>query len=52
LVFGFEGLAPDGGASKLEMLYSVTPAREVFTKEGDQQPHAHVRDETPWLVGA
>jgi hypothetical protein len=48
----FESLAPDGSAAKLEMLYSVTPAREVFTKEGDQQPHAHVRDETPWLVGA
>ena len=48
----FEALASDGSASKLEMLYSVTPAREAFTKEGDQQPHAHVRDETPWLVGA
>jgi hypothetical protein len=48
----FESLTPDGNASKLEMLYSVTPAREAFTKEGDQQPHAHVRDETPWLVGA
>ena len=34
----FESLAPDGSASKLEMLYSVTPAREAFTKEGDQQP--------------
>ena len=39
----FESLAPDGSASKLEMLYSVTPAREAFTKEGDQQPHAHVQ---------
>lgn len=48
----FEGVAPDGSPSKLEMLYSVTPAREAFTKEGDQQPHAHVHDETPWLVGA
>ena len=34
------------------MLYSVTPAREAFTKEGDQQPHAHVKNDTPWLVGA
>lgn len=48
----FEALAPDGGAAKLEMLYSVTPAREAFTKEGDQQPHAHIKDDTPWLVGA
>ena len=48
----FEGLAPDGSASKLEMLYSVTPAREAFTREGDQQPHAHVKADTPWFVGA
>lgn len=48
----FEGVSPDGSPSKLEMLYSVTPAREAFTKEGDQQPHAHVRGDTPWFVGA
>jgi hypothetical protein len=48
----FEGLKPDGTPDKLEMLYSVTPAREAFTREGDQQPHAHVKDDTPWFVGA
>ena len=48
----FESLAPDGSPAKLEMLYSVTPAWEAFTKEGDQQPHAHFKDDTPWFVGA
>jgi hypothetical protein len=48
----FEALAPDGNPYKLDMLYSVAPAWEAFTKEGDQQPHAHVKDDTPWLVGA
>lgn len=48
----FEALAPDGGAAKLEMLYSVTPAREAFTKEGDPQPNQHTKNDTPWFVGA
>ena len=48
----FEALAPDGGEAKLETLYSVTPAREAYTKEGDPQPHRHVKNDTPWLVGA
>ena len=48
----FEALAPDGGAAKLEMLYSVTPAREAFTKEGDPQPNQHTNNDTPWFVGA
>ena len=48
----FEAMAPDGTPANLEMLYSVTPAWEAFTKEGDQQPHAHVKDDTPWFVGA
>jgi hypothetical protein len=48
----FEALAPDGSAAKLEMLYSVTPAREAFTKEGDPQPNQHTRNDTPWFVGA
>ena len=48
----FEALAPDGGAAKLEMLYSVTPAREAFTKEGDPLPNRHVKNDTPWFVGA
>jgi hypothetical protein len=48
----FEALAPDGTAAKLETLYSVTPAREAFTKEGDSQPNRHSKNDTPWLVGA
>ena len=40
----FEGVKPDGTPDKLEMLYSVTPAREAFTKEGEEQPQpAHQR---------
>lgn len=46
----FEALAPDG--STLETLYSVAPAREAFTKEGDPLPHMHRRNDTPWLIGA
>ena len=48
----FEALAPDGGAAKLEMLYSATPAREAFTKDGDPRPNQHTKNDTPWLVGA
>jgi hypothetical protein len=48
----FEGLAADGTATQLEMLYSVAPAREAYTMEGDQQPHAYVKEDTPWFVGA
>ena len=48
----FEALAPDGSAAKLEMLYSVTPAREAFTKDGDPQPNMQTKNDTPWLVGA
>lgn len=48
----FEALAPDGSVAKLEMLYSVTPAREAFTKDGDPQPNQHAKNDTPWFVGA
>jgi hypothetical protein len=48
----FEAPAADGATAQLEMLYSVAPAREAFTMEGDQQPHAHVKEDTPWFVGA
>jgi hypothetical protein len=48
----FAALAPDGGEAKLETLYSVTPAREAYTKQGDPQPHRHIKNDTPWLVGA
>ncbi len=48
----FEALAPDGTPAKLEMLYSVRPAREAFTKDGDPQPNQHTRNDTPWFVGA
>jgi hypothetical protein len=48
----FEALTADGNAAKLEMLYSVTPAREAFTKEGDAQQNMQTKNDTPWLVGA
>ncbi len=48
----FEGLKADGTSDKLEMLYSVTPAREAFTKDGDPQPNRNINRQTPWLVGA
>ena len=48
----FEGLKPDGTPDKLEMLYSVTPAREAFTKEGEEHPNQNTKNDTVWLVGA
>ncbi len=48
----FEGLKPDGTPDTLEMLYSVTPAREAFTKDGDPLPNQHTNKDTPWIVGA
>lgn len=46
----FEGLGPDGATDKLDMLYSVTPAREVYTGADGSQPNR--KNGTPWLVGA
>jgi hypothetical protein len=48
----FEAPAADGTTKQLDMLYSVMPVREAFTMDGDPQPHAHVREDTPWFVGA
>lgn len=47
----FEGLKPDGTPDKLEMLYSVTPAREAYAKAGEERPNQH-KDDVVWLLGA
>lgn len=48
----FESLGPDGAVDKLDMLYSVTPAREAYTGTDDPLPNRQTRNDTPWFVGA
>ena len=48
----FEGLGPDGAVDKLEMLYSVSLAREAFTKQGEPLPRKQTNNGTPWFIGA
>jgi hypothetical protein len=44
--------AAEGAPAERDVIYSAVAAREAYTNPGDSVPHAHVRNDPPWIAGA
>jgi hypothetical protein len=44
--------AAEGAPAEGDVIYSAVAAREAYTNPGDSVPHAHVRNDPPWIAGA
>jgi hypothetical protein len=42
----------EGAPAERDVVLSAVAAREAYTNPGDAVPHAHVRNDPPWIAGA